>query len=146
MESKNNELKAKSSQLQRSQEENLRVEQQLKEQRVFFWLSLFRTKQKQFSFLKHLSVYDTHSVVALCIKLMYRTLHQRYVVNTFWKAEHFILLMQCPFPLFIFFFLVLLTFKTILLCSMNKKNLSIKTHSYSFMYLYWTMVAILFYF
>lgn len=37
MESKNTELKTKSTQLQRAQEENLRIEQQLKEQRVCFW-------------------------------------------------------------------------------------------------------------
>ena len=36
MESKNTELKTKSGQLQRIQEENLRVEQLLKEQRVIF--------------------------------------------------------------------------------------------------------------
>jgi len=38
MESKNNELKSKNSQLQRAQEENIRIEQQLKEQRVYLHL------------------------------------------------------------------------------------------------------------
>lgn len=41
MESKNNELKAKTTQLQRSQEENLRMEQQLKEQRVILIMTFF---------------------------------------------------------------------------------------------------------
>jgi len=38
METKNNELKSKNSQLQRAQEENIRIEQQLKEQRVYLHL------------------------------------------------------------------------------------------------------------
>ena len=70
MESKNTELKTKSGQLQRIQEENLRVEQLLKEQRVIF-TSPSWNKTNIFDYFYFFSYFETFFYFDFIFKSFY---------------------------------------------------------------------------